>query len=889
VKKEFKIIVIVLAILISVSMNFAANLTSHMPNYGHSGTSNLRPANWIETDSGLPSGYGVGQISVGMNDQDALWAYAIDNTGVISDQFTKSIDGGLTWTAGTFNAGIGLSQLFAIDDMTCWAVFNTGANQGLYKTIDGGMNWVNMNAGFGSNSFANVIHFFSEDDGFAQGDPVGGYYELYTTDDGGDNWTRVPQGDIPDPTTGEYGITGNYYAVGDNIWWGTNQGRIFYSTDKGYTWSETMTSFGATEVVSCIFSDEMNGFAFRSYLDMGIEPQINVTTDGGQTYAAVFVSGDMYARWFSFVPGTTSTFVGTSSTSGTEGASYSEDGGYNWITLNSSVPIQATAFLDTETGWSGTWAGATGGMYIFDGNLNGATGTINGIVTDINTGAAIENAVITLGELTTYTDYSGIYSMILDVGTYNLICEMDGYETYTQDNVIIEEGQITTINIQMQNIFLPPLNFSGEYNDPIVLLVWDPPSSDFVGYRIYRNNEMIQEINNTAATLFIDIEPPIGNYCYNITAIYSGGESCFSNSANVAVCPGPGIIEGSITLNSTQGNIEEALIQFDVFNFYPDNTGYFNTPSVAGNYDLNVSLNGYGTIFLSDLEIVENLTTTVDLNLEILDIPENLNLVVSENDIYLEWDMLDNRNRTLSGYKIYRNDAMLAEISDPGVMFYNDNSLEAGSYSYFITAVFNEIDESFSSNEESIDVVLLPPQNLIVESQSPDILLEWEVPNYTRYLTGYRIYRNDNFFAELNDTTYIDLNVITGTYTYYVTAMYGLHESEPSNVESIDHTSSIENTTISVSKLIDNYPNPFNPQTLINYSIAISGEVDISVYNIKGQNIITLINEYKEVGNHSINWNGVDKIGKPVSSGLYFYKLKLNNKSIAIKKCLLLK
>ena len=97
---------------------------------------------WIQTNSNLSNYRGIGQISVGMFDNTALWGMATDSTTLIVDAFTKSTDGGQTWTAGTFNAGTGLSQLFAFDANVCWAVFNTGANQGLYKTSDGGGTWV---------------------------------------------------------------------------------------------------------------------------------------------------------------------------------------------------------------------------------------------------------------------------------------------------------------------------------------------------------------------------------------------------------------------------------------------------------------------------------------------------------------------------------------------------------------------------------------------------------------------------------------------------------------------------------------------------------------------------------------------------------------------------
>jgi len=331
---------------------------------------------WIEVSSDLPSGQGIGQISVGMNNSTTLWAVAIDATGAIIDGFTRSTDGGQTWTSGTFNAGTGLSMIFAMDASTCWAVFNTGATQGLYKTTDGGATWVKKGTAYGSSSFANVIHFFNDNDGFAQGDPVDGYYELYTTSDGGESWTRVAEANIPVPTTGEYGITGNYSAVGNSIWWGSNQGRIFYSSDKGMTWGTTLTPFGTTNVVQPLFKSETVGIAFRSYLNMGIEPELDVTTDGGVTWASVFVNGSMYARWFDFIPGTTGTWLGSSSEPTFEGIGFSLDDGANWNDLTVGVPVQAPEFMDNQTGWAGTWSdGSSTGILIYNGDpIGGGSG-----------------------------------------------------------------------------------------------------------------------------------------------------------------------------------------------------------------------------------------------------------------------------------------------------------------------------------------------------------------------------------------------------------------------------------------------------------------------------------------------------------------------------------
>ena len=91
------------------------------------------------------------------------------------------------------------------------------------------------------------------------------------------------------------------------------------------------------------------------------------------------------------------------------------------------------------------------------------------------------------------------------------------------------------------------------------------------------------------------------------------------------------------------------------------------------------------------------------------------------------------------------------------------------------------------------------------------------------------------------------------------------------------------------SMLGKNYPNPFNPTTSISYSIAESGRVELAIFNIKGQLVNTLVKEIKQPGNFEVIWNGKDESGRKASSGLYFYRLKNNNKTIDTKKMLLLK
>ena len=74
-------------------------------------------------------------------------------------------------------------------------------------------------------------------------------------------------------------------------------------------------------------------------------------------------------------------------------------------------------------------------------------------------------------------------------------------------------------------------------------------------------------------------------------------------------------------------------------------------------------------------------------------------------------------------------------------------------------------------------------------------------------------------------------------------------------------------------ELYQNSPNPFNPATAIEYSVARRTHVKIAVYNVLGQTVATLVNEEVDAGRHQVIWNGRADNGNPTASGVYFYKM----------------
>jgi hypothetical protein len=88
--------------------------------------------------------------------------------------------------------------------------------------------------------------------------------------------------------------------------------------------------------------------------------------------------------------------------------------------------------------------------------------------------------------------------------------------------------------------------------------------------------------------------------------------------------------------------------------------------------------------------------------------------------------------------------------------------------------------------------------------------------------------------------------------------------------------------------LSQNYPNPFNPETYIDFNLPDEAEVSLRIYNVRGQLVKTLVQEIMSPGTHTMRWDGKNNSGERVSSGVYFYRLTLDEKSI-IKKMVLLK
>ncbi len=90
-------------------------------------------------------------------------------------------------------------------------------------------------------------------------------------------------------------------------------------------------------------------------------------------------------------------------------------------------------------------------------------------------------------------------------------------------------------------------------------------------------------------------------------------------------------------------------------------------------------------------------------------------------------------------------------------------------------------------------------------------------------------------------------------------------------------------------ELLNNYPNPFNPTTTIPVVIPNKSNAKLEVYNILGQKVVTLFNGELGPGIHYFEWNSSNSDGRKISSGVYIYRLQVENRVNISRKMVLLR
>jgi photosystem II stability/assembly factor-like uncharacterized protein len=227
------------------------------------------PNGWVSQTSGVTTSLNT----VSAVSQSVGWIGG--NGGVV----LRTTDGGTTWTNVT-GSPIGTADVYCIcgiDANTCLLSTSPAATF-VYRTTNGGSTWTEVFTQAGG--FMDDIKFINANTGFMYGDPVGARWSLWKTTDAGATWDStglfVPQ------AGSEAGWNNAMWRSGNNLWFGTNNTRVYYSTNLGASWNFGATT-GSTNSYSVAFNTGGIGFTGQT---VALK-----STDGGANYSSVTLPG----------------------------------------------------------------------------------------------------------------------------------------------------------------------------------------------------------------------------------------------------------------------------------------------------------------------------------------------------------------------------------------------------------------------------------------------------------------------------------------------------------------------------------------------------------------------------------------------------------------------
>ena len=490
-----------------------------------------------------------------------------------------------------------------------------------------------------------------------------------------------------------------------------------------------------------------------------------------------------------------------------------------------------TLSLDGETFFEGSGEFGDSESTTFFAGLP-TYGTLDGTVTDGETSAPILGAEITIGTLSGITDDNGYYVINnIPTGTFTVTCEADGYEPEMETGVVIHAEMVTTVDF----VFL-----CGPGLEPI---------------------------------------------------------------SNLEVSEGPGVDE--VTLNWTAPGTPEGYM-FELVQ-HSDTADHAYYQNFDNGYGVVYDLTGYDNVYLSEFDFRHSpwgVFGTWDYTLHIVDWDTYTEVATIEglqttgDD---QWEEgIDFGNVSASGlvgifleplsndpvdaYPCIDGDDVLDGMSVTGELP-DYSAFEASGVGDFLMDLWILAEggrelvkaKKFTVTQDTENV--RGSVNIVTKVTTEQII-------NSRELTGYNVYVNGIFDGDTDDTIYVVGGLGTANYELGVTAVYDEGESEMVVVNVYSDVN--ENEISVITKLEDNFPNPFNPTTEISFSIKEAGNAKIDIFNVKGQKVKTLLDNQLPAGRHAVIWSGQDDSGNDVTSGVYFYKMDAAGYS-EIKKMILLK
>jgi hypothetical protein len=250
-----------------------------------------------------------------VSDFDAFNAFVCGDSATV----LKTTDRGYNWSNVSRNgipANVNLVNIFVSDVSGSATVFTagySGTNTYLYRTTNSGSNWTQVFTQ--SNGFINAVWFVSATSGFMQGNPVGGRWSLWKTTNSGANWDST--GLYLPAASGETGFRNSLWMSGNNIWFGTNNSRVYYSVNGGSNWlyGYTSTEINSGAVWFCPAPFTL-GYASGNKLLKSVNAGLNWVVDSSALGTGTITSFTGYNQGYNYLFYTRGSSIYTKTTSG---------------------------------------------------------------------------------------------------------------------------------------------------------------------------------------------------------------------------------------------------------------------------------------------------------------------------------------------------------------------------------------------------------------------------------------------------------------------------------------------------------------------------------------------------------------------------------------------
>jgi hypothetical protein len=444
-------------------------------------------------------------------------------------------------------------------------------------------------------------------------------------------------------------------------------------------------------------------------------------------------------------------------------------------------------------------------------------------------------------------------------------------------------------------------------------------SRALVGYKVYRllDGQELNEpawttltANTISATAYADAgwgAVPDGLYKWAVKAVYTGNvmaAPAFSNAIQKLTQIGTiaGIVRGpnNVAING-------ATITAGTYTATSNATGAYSMQVPAGTYTVTCAANGYTTSTHTGIVVVTGQTTQDNFNLAVS------TLVVDGFESYTDfaidfapWVNVDIDQSATYGYNGFD---FPGEYGAMAFMVYNPSTTVPASTTqigaphggnkmahcwaattppnndWLISQVFNNI----GTNAEVRFWARSLTDEYGLERFKVGISTGGTVPSNFTFVTGASYVQAPVEWTEFIyaiPATYVGQNIRIGINCVSNDAFIFMVDDFTMNLGNQSNEQPI--TPVITTALNGNFPNPFNPNTTISYSVKGTQPVVVEIFNTKGQKVKTLVNETKAEGNHKIAWDGTDDNNVKVSSGVYFYKMNAGKYSSS-KKMILMK